>query len=114
MSNIQRLMLCPNETLSPAEGIIEGQPMEHRLDQFTDPKGMVDTGSWYCTPGKLSFMDYPCDEICFVTEGKLGLVDLSTAEEQIFAAGEAFICRKGSDLQWNIYEATRKFFVTLN
>ncbi|MBY4678190.1 cupin domain-containing protein [Marinobacterium arenosum] len=114
MSTIQRLTIAPNSELSAAEGTIEGNPMEQLASQYSHSDGATEVGSWFCSAGTLSFDDYPCDEVCFITEGKVGLTDLATGQEQIFTAGDAFICRKGSQLQWTIYEDCRKFFVILS
>lgn len=111
MSSLLRLNEAPATDLAPADGASAGNPMERIVELFESDKHSAFAGSWYCTPGEITVEDYPFDEVCFITEGKVGITDLATGEETIFTAGEAFICRQGTQLRWAVYEDTRKFYV---
>lgn len=111
MTSVLHLTEAPATDLAPAEGTSAGAPMERVESLFEGDSHAAFAGSWYCTPGEITVEDYPFDEVCFITEGKVGITDLSSGEETIFTAGQAFICRKGTPLRWTVYENTRKFYV---
>jgi len=111
MSSILRMTEAPASELVPADGASAGNPMERVSELFDSQQHSGFAGSWYCSQGQITVEDYPFDEVCFITEGKVGITDLESGVEEIFTEGQAFICRKGTKLQWTIYEDCRKFYV---
>ncbi len=112
MSGTTRLNIASNQELIPADCIVQGNPQQHRTTQFTDEKNN-ESGSWYCSTGQMLYEDYPCNELCVMIEGKLSIKDMKTGVEETYIAGDAFICQKGSDLQWTVQEDMRKFYMSL-
>ena len=111
MTTVLRLTETPATDLVPADGASAGNPMEGVSELFESDQHSAFAGSWYCSQGQITVEDYPFDEVCFITEGKVGITDLESGKEEIFTAGQAFICRKGTNLLWTVYEDTRKYYV---
>ncbi len=99
----------PNFGPEPAEGAIEGTPIESTHEYYS--KDGNTSGVWTCSPGRM-FSEQEEDEFVTVLSGKLGLIDSEDGNEEIFVAGDSFFLAKGSSLTWVVYETIRKFYMT--
>ncbi len=99
----------PNFGPEPAEGAIEGEPIES-IHEYYSKDGNT-SGVWTCSPGRM-FSEQEEDEFVTVLSGKLGLIDSEDGNEEIFVAGDSFFLAKGSSLTWVVYETIRKFYMT--
>lgn len=99
------------EQVGLPEGVLEGDPLQAEFVAYSGQEGKVLSGVWTCEPGRFSGEDYPVDETCFVLEGKLGIIDNASGEEQIFEPGDSFVVPKGSNTTWVVYEPMKKFFM---
>ncbi|WP_198083830.1 cupin domain-containing protein [Variovorax sp. E3] len=68
-------------------------------------------GSWEGEPGHL-FVDYTFDEFCWMTSGRVALVD-SDLNRREFVAGEAFFVPRGFAGTWLTLEPSSKHFVII-
>ncbi len=98
----------PNFGPGPAEGTIEGKPIETTSEYYAE--GGNTTGVWECTPGRM-FGEQEEDEFITIISGKLGLID-PDGHEEIFVAGDSVFLPKGASLTWVVYETIRKFYMT--
>jgi uncharacterized cupin superfamily protein len=99
------------EQVGLPEGVMEGHPIQAENIAYSAQDGKVLSGVWACEPGRFSGEDYPVHEICFVLEGKVGIIDDESGEEQIFEPGDSFVVPKGSNTTWVVYEPMKKFFM---
>lgn len=100
----------PNFGPDPAEGAIEGEPIESAHEYYS--KDGSASGVWVCTPGRMLEEHHSEDEFCTIIAGKVGLIDNETKVEEIFVGGDSFFLPKGSSLTWVVYETVRKFYMT--
>ncbi len=99
----------PNYGPGPAEGTIDGEPIETTHEYYS--KDGNTSGVWECTPGRM-FGEQEEDEFVTILSGKLGLIDEEDGQEEIFVSGDSFFLAKGSSLTWVVYETIRKFYMT--
>jgi len=99
----------PNFGPEPAEGAIEGTPIESTHEYYS--KDGNTSGVWTCSPGRM-LGEQEEDEFVTILSGKLGLIDGEDGQEEIFVAGDSFFLAKGSSLTWVVYETIRKFYMT--
>lgn len=99
----------PNFGPEPAEGAIEGEPIESTHEYYS--KDGNTSGVWTCSPGRMLGAQEE-DEFVTILSGKLGLIDSEDGQEEIFVAGDSFFLAKGSSLTWVVYETIRKFYMT--
>jgi uncharacterized protein len=91
---------------------IEGtQPDTSGARFWTGPDGKTRAGIWTSTPGKIGGSVQGTNEFCVIVEGKIGLIDRDTGEEEIFEKGECFLVPKGANIIWNIYQDTIKYMM---
>ncbi len=93
--------------------VIEGTPDKmYHLFFSRKPETMgeisagVSTGQGYSE----KIVDYPCDEIGFVLEGSVTIIDTSD-HEQVFAKGECFFIRQGFSGIWKQSDNFKKFYM---
>ncbi|MFQ5968215.1 MAG: cupin domain-containing protein [Acidimicrobiia bacterium] len=100
----------PNYGPEPAEGAIEGTPLESTHEYYS--KDGNTTGVWTCSSGRMLEENHAEDEFVTLLSGKLGIIDNEDGREEIFGAGDSFFLPKGSSLTWVVYEPVRKFYMT--
>jgi uncharacterized cupin superfamily protein len=100
----------PNHGPEPAEGAIEGEPIESTHEYYS--KDGCASGVWVCSPGRMLKEQHTEDGFCTIILGKVGLIDNVEQIEEIFVAGDSFFLPKGSSLTWVVYETVRKFYMT--
>ncbi len=94
-----------------ADETIEGNPMQADNTVYESEDGKVLSGVWSCERGKFAPGKYAVDEVCFVLEGKLGIINNENGSEQIFEKGDSFVVPKGVDTTWVVYEKVKKFYM---
>jgi uncharacterized cupin superfamily protein len=100
------------EPVGSPEGVIEGNPVQADHVAYSAQGGKVLSGVWTCEPGKFSGEVFqPSEELSFMLEGKLGIIDNESGEEQIFESGDAFLVPNGSNTTWVVYEPMKKFYM---
>jgi hypothetical protein len=99
------------EEIGLAEETLEGNPMQADNMVYKSEDGKVMSGVWSCEPGKFAPGDYEVEEVCFVFEGKLGIINNEDGSEQIFQKGDSFVVPKGADTTWVVYEKIKKFYM---
>lgn len=100
--------------VDPEAAVAGTSPSEAGAQLWRNQSRDASVGIWTCTPGRLKSMDYPINELCVLLEGKLGLLDPETGEEQIFQAGDTFLVPKGNRAEWVIYETVKKIYMVAN
>lgn len=105
-SDIER----PNYGPDPAEGAIEGEPIE-RTHEYFSRDGRT-CGVWECSPGRMVEEEHDEDEFVTILSGRLGIIDNEDGSEEVFGPGDSFFLPKGSSLTWVVYETIRKFYMT--
>jgi uncharacterized cupin superfamily protein len=78
---------------------------------YKSEDGKVMSGVWSCEPGKFVPGEYEVEEVCFVLDGKLGIINNEDGIEQLFQPGDSFIVPKGADTTWVVYEKMKKFYM---
>jgi uncharacterized protein len=73
------------------------------------PASQFLSGSWEGQPGEIP-VDYPYDEFCFITGGRVALEDAQGSRAE-FSAGDAFHVPKGFSGRWITLEAASKHYV---
>jgi len=92
------------------EGVVDGEPIEHGHNFFTDASGQLTAGVWECTPYTQEIDAYPVNEYCHILSGKVVITDADSAS-QTFQPGDSFVIAKGTRCTWHMPETTRKFYV---
>lgn len=100
----------PNYGPEPADGAIEGEPVESAHEYYSRDGSTA--GVWVCSPGRMLDDQHDEDEFCTIISGKVGLIDNVDGSEKVFVAGDCFFLPKGSSLTWVVYETVRKFYMT--
>jgi uncharacterized cupin superfamily protein len=90
------------------------QPMErfHRVLQTT-VRGECElrAGVWEAEAYSERLRDYPYDEIVFVVDGSVSIVD-DGGNEELFGAGDCFVLRRGFNGEWRQHETLKIFHMT--
>ncbi len=96
--------------------IVEGQPEErfHRVFEtlITSPT-KVRAGVWEATAYAEKLEDYPYNEIVFLLEGSISIVD-SLGVEECFHPGDCFFLKKGFNGLWKQHETIKIFHMTVD
>lgn len=100
----------PNIGPEPAEGAIEGEPVESTREYYS--KDGNTSGVWTCSPGRMLEEEHLEDEFATIISGRVGIIDNADGSEEVFTAGDSFFLPKGSSLTWVVYETVRKFYMT--
>ncbi len=95
-----------------ADTIAEGTAGELGHLFFTNASGNVSAGVWQCTPCTERIRDYPYDQCCFVLEGSLTITD-DSGHAETFVPGDSFVIPRGFNGLWQMTEAYKNFFVTV-
>jgi uncharacterized cupin superfamily protein len=101
----------PLEEIGVAEKVLEGNPMQSDNMVYSSEDGKVMSGVWSCEPGKFAPGEYEVEEVCFVLDGKLGIINNEDGSEQIFKKGDSFVVPKGADTTWIVYKKLKKFYM---
>lgn len=107
---VERDIERPNYGPEPADGAIEGEPIESTHEYYS--KNGSASGVWVCSVGRMLEEEHEEDEFCTIISGRVGLIDNLDGSEEIFGAGDSFFLPKGSSLTWVVYETVRKFYMT--
>ena len=94
----------------PAADVTVGEPVQHGHTYFDDSTGTLTTGVWTCTPFTAKPCPYEVNELMFVLEGSITIID-EHGDEETVRAGEAFVIPKGMPSTWKQTEFVRKFYV---
>ena len=90
-------------------------PMErfHRVHEKTLPAPCtVRAGLWEAEAYSERLEDYPYDEIVFVVEGSISIVDEDGNDER-FEAGDCFFLQRGFNGYWNQLQTLKIFHMTV-
>jgi uncharacterized cupin superfamily protein len=90
-------------------------PMErfHRVHEKTLPAPWaVRAGLWEAEAYSERLEDYPYDEIVFVVEGSISIVDEDGNDER-FEAGDCFFMQRGFNGYWNQLQTLKIFHMTV-
>jgi uncharacterized protein len=101
----------PNIGPDPAEGAIEGAPIE-RTHEYYSRDGNT-CGVWACTTGRMLEADHSEDEFVTIISGRVSVIDNEDGSEEVFVAGDSFFLPRGSSLTWVVFETVRKFYMTV-
>ncbi len=110
------------DTLSPwtpmplVGAILEGKPEErfNRVFEATIEGPVVArAGVWEATRYAEKLTDYPYNEIVFVVEGSISIIDANGVEEH-FYSGDSFFLEKGFNGIWKQHETIKIFHMTVD
>ncbi|MFT5116464.1 MAG: putative cupin superfamily protein [Parasphingorhabdus sp.] len=73
----------------------------------------VRAGVWQATAYAEKVTDYPYNEIVFVVEGTLTIID-EVGQEEHFSPGESFFLERGFNGEWRQYETVKIFHMTVD
>ena len=107
----------PKRGLSPCSFVdpatVEGAPPNEKGHIFfTNATGNLTVGVWEATSYRERIDSYPVDEVMFVLEGSVTIIDAEGKSES-FGPGDAFVMPKGFRGTWENRERLRKYFVIL-
>lgn len=114
MSLIERIGTGPIVPLSdavPAEKVLTGAPMTGLRSVHEDEGRGFYAGVWESTPGRWTIA-YTEDEVCVLLSGRIRLIGEDGVASE-FAAGDAFIIRRGFVGTWETIEPARKVYTIL-
>jgi uncharacterized cupin superfamily protein len=80
-----------------SDDVVEGDPQQryHYVEDSSRPNGGVTrAGVWEATQYTCRIDDYPCDEVCFMLEGSVTMID-EKGREETFGPGDAFLMPRG-------------------
>lgn len=104
-------------TAMPLVGdILDGEPEErfHRVFETIIPSATeVRAGVWEATRYSEKLTDYPYNEIVFVVEGSISIIN-SEGEESLFSSGNCFFLEKGFNGIWKQHETIKIFHMTVD
>ena len=69
-------------------------------------------GVWQAQAYSERLRDYPYDEIIFVVDGSVSIIDGAGNEER-FSAGDCFVLQRGFDGEWRQQESLKIFHMTV-
>ncbi len=118
--------LSPNESINerlsdwqdmPLVGdILQGKPQErfHRVfEAMIQSPTQVRAGVWEATAYAEKLVDYPYNEIVFVVEGSISIIN-AHGKETRFGSGDCFFLKKGFNGVWQQHEKIRIFHMTVD
>jgi uncharacterized cupin superfamily protein len=92
-----------------ADRVLDGAPVAHVDNRYSDPSQHFHCGTWGSTPGRWRIR-YTEHEFCSLTRGRIRLVaDDGAARE--FTAPAAFVIPAGFEGTWETLEACEKHYV---
>lgn len=100
----------PIERFVPAaEKVLAGTPAQTVANHYSDASNQFHSGEWTGEPGtwKVSYSEH---EFCYVTRGRIRIVDAAGAETEV-KAGDAFIIPAGFKGTWQVLESAHKYYV---
>lgn len=83
------------------------------FDQFIDAPSQVRAGVWEATAYAEKLEDYPYNEIVFVVEGSISILDEEEHEER-FEPGDCFFLEKGFSGEWRQHSKLKIFHMTVD
>lgn len=99
----------PDESPTPLEKCIKGQPLQRTWHQFTSSDEKFFAGTWEAEPGAWS-VSYSENEYFRILGGHSVLRDRNGAERQL-RAGDDVVIPAGFEGVWEVVETTRKIYV---
>ena len=96
--------------------ILEGNPEErfHKVfDEIIQSPTEVRAGVWEATAYSEKLIDYPYNEIVFILEGSISIIDEDEYEE-LFRPGDCFFITKGFNGIWKQHETIKIFHMTVD
>ncbi len=110
------LKMSPWEPLEPVGERVDGMhPMErhHRVHEaITTTPCTVRAGVWEAQAYCERVEAYPYDEIVFVVEGSISIID-DHGKEELFAPGDCFFLPRGFSGYWKQHERLKIFHLTV-
>lgn len=97
------------ESPTPADKCLKGQPMQRTWHHFTNADGRFFAGLWEAEPGCWR-VDYSEDEFCQILSGHSILRD-GEGREQHLRSGDNFVIPAGFHGEWEVLDTTRKIYV---
>ncbi len=91
------------------------QPMERFnrvLQTIVRGEFELRAGVWQAQAYSERLRDYPYDEIVFVVDGSLSIID-QAGNEECFVAGDCFVLQRGFDGEWRQRESLKIFHMTV-
>lgn len=98
-------------------GIADFQKLNYGMDESDwraaeGKNGIYAVGLWEGKVGALDFPAMPYDEACWVTQGRIALVDGAGGRRE-FGAGQGYVLPRGFAGRWETLEDAKKFYVVL-
>jgi len=96
--------------------IIAGEPQERfyrGFDQMISSPSQVRAGVWEATTYAEKLVNYPYNEIIFLLEGTISIID-DNDKEELFKPGDCFFLEKGFNGQWKQHETIKIFHMTVD
>lgn len=96
--------------------ILEGVPEErfHRVfEAEIQSPTVVRAGVWEATKYAETLTDYPYNEIVFLLEGSISIIDRNGIEE-CFEPGDCFFLQKGFNGVWKQHDTIKIFHMTVD
>jgi uncharacterized cupin superfamily protein len=108
--------MSPWTTMPLVGDILEGTPEErfHRVfeTEIQSPT-VVRAGVWEATKYAETLTDYPYNEIVFLLEGAISIIDENGIEER-FEPGDCFFLQKGFNGIWKQHDTIKIFHMTVD
>lgn len=98
-----------DESLTPAEKCLKGQPLQRTWNQFTSSDEKFFAGTWEAEPGAWS-VSCSENEYFRILSGRSILRDQHGGEQQL-QAGDEVVIPAGFEGVWEVLETTRKIYV---
>jgi len=83
------------------------------FDKVIDTPSEVRAGVWEATAYAEKITDYPYNEIVFVVEGSISILDEDKNEER-FEPGDCFFLEKGFNGEWRQHSKLKIFHMTVD
>ena len=96
--------------------LTDGQPMErfHRVFESTTSSAcQMRVGIWEATCYAEKLVDYPYNEIVFLLEGSISIID-DRGHSEVFNPGDCFFLEKGFNGQWKQHETIKIIHMTVS
>lgn len=87
---------------------VDGATAPRAFVAYRDASGQFTAGTWACNPGTLAIKDLAIDEVCFIIEGEVEIVD-DRGVSAVFGEGDAFVLKRGFSGLWKMPRPFRKF-----
>ncbi len=75
--------------------------------------GKVISGYWECYKGEVLMQQFPSNEICFITEGSVRVMDENGNELKTLVPGDSILLPKDHYFHWIIDEYVKKIYMTV-